>query len=228
MALFGIGNILLKQKRSSLPRPECAPWLGVLLAISAVLVALTGNLLMPPKDNLPSNFLVFLEYFIPTIIFVFIMLNRTQLLKLGLKLVYALFNPFRKFVLKTDKKINQTINSINNQEFVFFTKGDNIATLNSVMLYIQKNEHTKKIKIVHIRAAQEPLLEELAVEIHVLDKEYPDISIQFLEIEGVFSPELIEKLSKKWDIPINFMFIGSPGEHFPYKIEELGGVRLII
>ncbi|CAM1358768.1 Amino acid permease [Tenacibaculum litopenaei] len=228
MALFGIGNILLKQKRSSLPRPESAPWLGVLLAISAVLVALTGNLLMPPKDNLPSNFLVFLEYFIPTIIFVFIMLNRTQLLKLGLKLVYALFNPFRKFVLKTDKKINQTINSINNQEFIFFTKGDNIATLNSVMLYIQKNEHTKKIKIVHIRAAQEPLLEELAVEIHVLDKEYPDISIQFLEIEGVFSPELIEKLSKKWDIPINFMFIGSPGEHFPYKIEELGGVRLII
>lgn len=228
MALFGIGNILLKQKRSSLPRPESAPWLGVLLAISAVLVALAGNLLMPPKDNLPSNFRVFLEYFIPTIIFVFIMLNRTQLLKLGLKLVYALFNPFRKFVLKTDKKINQTINSINNQEFVFFTKGDNIATLNSVMLYIQKNEHTKKIKIVHIRAAQEPLLEELAVEIQVLDKEYPDISIQFLEIEGVFSPELIEKLSKKWDIPINFMFIGSPGEHFPYKIEELGGVRLII
>jgi hypothetical protein len=43
-----------------------------------------------------------------------------------------------------------------------------------------------------------------------------------------FSPELIRELSKEWNIPINFMFIGSPGDHFPYKIEELGGARLII
>ncbi|VAW25607.1 hypothetical protein MNBD_BACTEROID04-86, partial [hydrothermal vent metagenome] len=41
-------------------------------------------------------------------------------------------------------------------------------------------------------------------------------------------PELIKELSKKWNIPINFMFIGSPSDKFPYKIEELGGVRLII
>lgn len=29
-------------------------------------------------------------------------------------------------------------------------------------------------------------------------------------------------------LSINFMFIGSPGEDFSYRIEELGGVRLII
>ena len=52
--------------------------------------------------------------------------------------------------------------------------------------------------------------------------------IEFVEIEGTFAPELIENLSKEWNIPVNFMFIGSPGDHFPFRVEELGGVRLII
>ncbi|WP_178990189.1 hypothetical protein [Winogradskyella schleiferi] len=47
-------------------------------------------------------------------------------------------------------------------------------------------------------------------------------------MEDDFGPEFIHKLSKQWDIPVNFMFIGSPGDHFPYRVEELGGVRLII
>jgi len=43
----------------------------------------------------------------------------------------------------------------------------------------------------------------------------PDINIEFVEMEGKFGPELIEALSKKWRIPKNFMFIGSPGDKFP-------------
>ena len=45
---------------------------------------------------------------------------------------------------------------------------------------------------------------------------------------GSFGPELIERLSKEWSIPKNFMFISSPGEKFSYRVEELGGVRLIL
>jgi hypothetical protein len=47
-------------------------------------------------------------------------------------------------------------------------------------------------------------------------------------MEGIFNPDTIEQLSKKWKIPKNFMFISSPGEKFSYKVEELGGVRLIL
>ncbi|TFG97393.1 MAG: APC family permease, partial [Calditrichales bacterium] len=57
---------------------------------------------------------------------------------------------------------------------------------------------------------------------------YPDIKIDFVKMHGEFGPELIAKLSKEWKIPNNFMFIGSPGDHFPYKVADLGGVRLII
>ncbi|QMW07214.1 hypothetical protein [Spirosoma foliorum] len=39
---------------------------------------------------------------------------------------------------------------------------------------------------------------------------------------------LIQELFTKWQIPTNFMFIGSPGQRFQYRVEELGGVRLII
>jgi len=228
MALFGIGNILLKVKRNQLPRPEKATWFSVLIAIVAVAIALVGNILMTPKEGLPSNLSVFLEYFIPSIIFIIIMLNRTILLKFLLTVIHSIFDPVRNFVLKTDKKILDVISQINNQEFVFFTKGDNIATLNKVMLYVTKNEHTKKIKIVLALDKDDVVPENLSQEIDFLDREYPEIKIEFIIEKGKFTPELIKKLSEKWNIPINFMFIGSPSDKFQYKIEELGGVRLII
>ncbi|MFK5959447.1 MAG: APC family permease [Lutibacter sp.] len=228
MILFGVGNILLKVKRSKLPRPEKASWISVLFAILAVGIALLGNLTMIPKDGLPSNLTIFLDYFVPTIIFIIIMLNRTVLLTFLLNLIHTIFDPVRNVVLKTDKQILSIINKINSQEFVFFTKGDKIATLNKVMLYILKNEHTKKIKIVLALEKGQSEPPNLSQEIDFLDREYPEIAIEFLTVQGKFSPKLIRELSKKWDIPINFMFIGSPSDKFPYKIEELGGVRLII
>ena len=53
MALFGIGNILLKVKRAALPRPEKASWLSVFVAIIAVSIALIGNIyfLTPPGQS---------------------------------------------------------------------------------------------------------------------------------------------------------------------------------
>ena len=145
------------------------------------------------------------------------MLNRIVILRTILKIIK-----------KVDNYVISTINSIISQEFVFFTKGDNLANLNKVMLYIRDNEHTRKIKIVHALNPGEKPAANLKRDIEFLDKEYPDIDIEFVEIESKFGPKLIKDLSKKWGIPVNFMFIGSPGDHFPYKIEELGGVRLIM
>ncbi len=228
MALFGIGNILLKVKREQLPRPEKATWPAVFIAIAAVLIALAGNVLMEPKEGNPSNLVVFLDYFVPFIIFIIFMLNRTLVLRLLLKFIHYIFDPLRKFVFNIDKKIIKQINEINEQEFVFFTKGDHIATLNRVMLYIKENEHTRKIKIVHVVREGQKVPENLPMEVNFLDKEYPEIAVEFVIEKGEFTPKLIQELSKKWDIPINFMFIGSPSDSFNYKVEELGGVRLII
>jgi len=217
MALFGIGNILLKVKREKLPRPERATWIAVFVAITAVVFALTGNLVMQPRDGMPSNIAIFLPYFLVAMGFIFIMLNRIIILKTILKIV-KYFNG----------KIISTINDIVKQEFVFFTKGDHLSNLNRVMLYIKRNEHTRKIKIVTVLNKNEEVSDKLKNDIAFLDREYPEIDIDFVVIHDVFGPKLINKLSKEWNIPVNFMFIGSPGDKFPYRVEQLGGVRLII
>jgi len=229
MLLFVIGNILLKVKRKHLPRPERAPWFGILIAFSAVLTALIGNLVMEPENpDDPANWLIFTMYFIPVLIFVMVMLNRTLLLKLLLNIVQYIFEPIRKFFLRLHKGIDRLIDEINSQEFVFFTKGKSIANMNKAMLYIRDNEHTKKVKIVKVLKPGEKPSEELIRNIKILDEEYPEIDIEFVPVEGEFGPKLIKELSEKWKIPINFMFIGSPDEKFPYRLEELGGVRLIM
>ena len=229
MGLFGIGNILLKVKRQKLPRPERATWIAVFLAVGAVLIALAGNIIKEPLPGEHSNFTIFAEYFIPAILFVGIMLNRIALLEILLKFIEYLFAPVLRFVSRTNRDILLTIEKIQSQEFVFFTRGDNIANLNKVLLYIQGNEHTKKIKIVTVSPERDmELIGRLKKDIEFLDREYPEITIEFVEIEGTFAPELIQNLSKEWNVPVNFMFIGSPGDHFPFRVEELGGVRLII
>ena len=103
-----------------------------------------------------------------------------------------------------------------------------MATLNKVMLYIKNNEPTRILKIVAIIDEEHIIPSNLKRDIEVLNRAYPDIHIQFIEEKGVFGPEIIKELSIRWNIPINFMFIGSPGDKFPYKIQELGDVRLII
>ncbi|HRP68863.1 MAG TPA: hypothetical protein PLY93_04970, partial [Turneriella sp.] len=99
---------------------------------------------------------------------------------------------------------------------------------NKVMLYISQNEHTRKLRIVNVYSGRRKYSEQLLRDIEVLDREYPQIHIEFIARRGEFGPEFIQKLSDEWKIPVNFMFIGSLGDRFPYRVEELGGVRLII
>lgn len=229
MGLFGVGNILLKVKREKLPRPERASWVAVMIGIVAVILALWGNVVKVPAPGEPSNTLIFMEYFIPAMIFVAVMLNRIALLDILIRFIEYLFVPVLKLVTRANEGIRTAIDRIEGQEFVFFTRGDNLANLNKVLIYIQQNEHTRKIKIVNVNRNGDPeIAEKLALDIEFLDREYPDIGIEFVKIKGEFGPELIQKLSKQWKIPVNFMFIGSPGDRFPYRIEVLGGVRLII
>jgi len=70
--------------------------------------------------------------------------------------------------------------------------------------------------------------EKIKDDIDFLNEVYPDIEMEFVIIEDNFGPALIDKLSKEWNIPKNFMFIGSPAGRMMYGLAELGGVRLIV
>jgi amino acid transporter len=232
MLLFGFGNIMLKIRRAKLPRTESAKWLSVLAAITAIIIALAGNITMKTTEGTQPNFRLFLTYFIPASLIIAFLLRRVVILTAALRVVMHIFNYTHGWFLKLGRRLNSLIITINAQQFVYFTKRYNIAVLNNVLLYIKNNENTRNLKIVHVN---DPSMDEnyentkrfLEV-VAIINEEYPEIEVSGHIIEGSFGPALIEDLSKKWNIPINFMFIASPGDRFPYRVEQLGGVRLII
>ena len=223
MALFGVGNVLLKVKRAGLPRPERAAWPAVILAIALTVLGLAGNVLMNPE-----YVWVLVEYLVPTLLVVAIMLGRIGLLKACLFVVQAVSERIRRVTGGVSESLQERIRAINSQQFVFFSRGDNIHNLNRVVLYVLKNEHTSRIKVATVVGDGDDAPPRLERDIGFLNEAYPEIDIELVVITGRFGPELIQRLSKEWQVPTNFMFIGSPGDHFVYGLAELGGVRLII
>jgi hypothetical protein len=86
---------------------------------------------------------------------------------------------------------------LHQQEFVFFTKGDNVSNLNKVMAYVVENESTNRLRIVTLLRPGETFSSELLTDIQVLDRAYEQIVVDFVSLEGQFGPELIERLSKE-------------------------------
>jgi hypothetical protein len=245
MALFAIGNLLLKIERANLPRPTRASYLTVLVALLAVVVAFLGNARLNQ-----AYLIVFLEYLIPTVLVVSVMLGRVKLLELVVFFVDEMRKHVRRDKLQAeaedqteeaqklrktsvrvdlvDRRLHRLLNAIRAQQLVYFTRGDNVQNLNRVMLYIKENEHTNRVKFVHLydtEAGVPPMLDE---HLKFLDELYPEIDIEFVALEGEFTPDLIGSLSKKWAIPTNLMFMGSPGENLKHTIADLAGMRLII
>lgn len=223
MALFGMGNLLLKIKRSGLRRPVSASWIGVLFAIISVFAALVGNVFINP-----IYIGIFFEYFLPTVFVVLIMLNRVVLLTTCLFLIQAVSRKLTWVAEIISRMLQKKIEDINSQQIVFFTRGGDLSNLNLALIYVKNNEHTNRVKIVTVVRKGSDVPIRLADDIHFLDRAYPEIDIDFIIRRGEFGPELIQELSQEWNIPTNFMFIGSPKNEFPYNLAELGGVRLII
>lgn len=245
MALFTIGNLLLKLKRRNLPRPVRASWWAVMAAMVAVGAALWGNARLNQ-----SYLIVFLEYLIPTILIVTIMLTRVQILRL----IVLMIDEWRTFVRKErrdalnehhpksaarwssisrwtnriEDTLRRMVDDIREQQFVYFTRGDHVENLNKVMLYIAQNEHTHRVKIVHLYESPEDIPPRLEHDVRFLDKVYPEIDMELVTIQGEFSPDTIDSLSKKWKIPKNLMFIATPNGKLDYDLGNLGGVRLIV
>jgi hypothetical protein len=214
MALFAIGNILLKIKRKRLPRDVKASWGAVILGLAAVLVGLVANAMI----DFPNRITVFVSYFAVTLAVVTVTFLRARLLRALL----AALAPFSHWLLAK-------LEEIKNQRVVFFTKGDNLANLNRAALYVLQNEQTKRLKVVHVYQDESEIDRgHLAEQLRTLDEVYPELRIDLVLVQGKFGPELIENLSKRLGVPKNYMFLGTPGDRFPHNIAELGGVRLII
>jgi amino acid transporter len=222
MSLFGVGNMLLKVKRGRLPRDTRAGWPTVTLAVAAVLVGLIGNLMMDPE-----NIRVFFIYFGAASAVIGVMFLRMQLMRLALFMSRAVVERVTRVNEWVNSRIRRKIEEINRLGVVYFTKGDDPAELNRAALYVLENEQTNHMTVVHVYEGEEAPAR-IAEHLTTIDHLYPQLRVDFLAVRGKFTPGLIEALSERLRVPKNYMFIGTPGNRFPHRIQELGGVRLIL
>jgi amino acid transporter len=223
MALYAVGNMLLKVSRGRLPRTVRASWPTVIVALAAVLLGLLGNVLLDP-----TYVRVFSLYLAGAVALVGTMFLRVQILKAVLVISRAVVEKVKTLNDALRGAVLGKIEDINSRRVVYFTKNADPAELNRAALYVLENEPTNHMQVVHVYEDEKQIPAGLARQLRAIDHLYPHLRIDFLAVKGAFGPELIELLSRRLGVPKNYMFIGTPGNRFPHRIEQLGGVRLIL
>lgn len=221
MILFAIGNLLLKNSRSRLRRNEKAKIPFVVIALLSVTAAFFANATILNIET--------------TAVFIAviggataIMFSRVLLLRFGLFVLSNTVKHFEGLSRRLMPLLHRQIEKVNSQAMVYFTRGDDIRTLNDAALYVLKNEQTNNLVVVHVHAGEEEPPAALAADLRTIDKLYPQLRVDFLMVKGTFGPQLVEKLSRRLEIPKNYMFIGTPGEGFTHALADFGGVRIIL
>lgn len=121
--------------------------------------------------------------------------------------------------------LSSMLKEVQDVPFVFFCKHDDVHLLNKAMLYIQQNEQTNKIIVVH--CANETDTQDLTEHVKLMDLLYPKVKISLLIINSSFQLSTVEWVSQSLGVPINAMFIAAPDETFPMKVSQLRGMRII-
>lgn len=69
---------------------------------------------------------------------------------------------------------------------------------------------------------------ELTEQLATIDRIYPRTANRSFAGTSSFGPEMIERLAQRLRVPKNLMFIGTPGDRFPHRIDSHAGVRAIL
>ncbi|KAG7399378.1 hypothetical protein PHYBOEH_009043 [Phytophthora boehmeriae] len=240
MALFACACMLLKGKRSEIPRDIQAPWAAVVIGFLLIVVAIFANLLGDPKV-----LMYFALYFIVVMLAMFIMFERVTILRYTLvllkKMAPSRYGKAATIELTTGssevehtgarggRTIARTIVSIRNAPIVFFCKVPDLTIINKAIIYVRRNEQTHTLRIVHVFSDEEAdasvltTFREMAA---LFDSMYPKIRVDFVSVQGEFSPALIEWLSRSMKVPRNMMFITQPDFLSAERVSH-AGVRVI-
>jgi len=157
-----------------------------------------------------------------------VMFLRLEILKIGLYVSRAVVEKLGTASGWVHAAILREIERVNETGMVYFTKGDNLVTLNQAALYVLDNEQTSRLMVVHVYEAEDEIPPHLAAHLKLVDRLYPQLRVDFVAAKGIFGPDVVEALSRRLRVPKNHMFIGTPGDRFPHRIEDLGGVRVVL
>jgi amino acid transporter len=177
MALFAVGNMILKYKRGTLRRAIYTPWPHVVAGFSLVFIGLIGEIII--------NFTYiryFLLYFGVTFFIVMLMFSRNRVLKL---LIYFGGPKCWKDMLSRHYK------KIEDRPMLFFTRTDDPTVLNKAILYVRQNELTNSLKICHVYENERDIPPNLEGHVKFLDRQYPKLCIDLVSYSFFFFNDFI-------------------------------------
>jgi hypothetical protein len=220
MTLFAIGNLVLRVTRPDLKRTYQGPILYVILAMTATLLGIIGNMLIDPR-----NVMYFAFYFFPAVVVVLLMIYRDFVLESILKItqkikpLYQLVYPWFVHVIKP--------------KIILFAHSPD--KLYQALEYIRKNETSRNIVIVHCLEKGDHdhpknYEDTFADFLRVFEeaKIFPNFKMEYLvETDTPFGPEVIRKYANRFRVSLNNVFVGSIHESHDFSFDEMGGVRII-
>lgn len=250
MLAFGVGTIMLKFKRPSLPREFTVSYARATLGVICVFAVFLGNLV--GKSEFVSYFSFYLVGVGSVMV---IMFQRARLLKLAYLTLHGAF-PRRDF-----GGLKRAIRRLRAGPMLFFAKHPDLYVLNKAVLYVRDNEQTENLIVVHVAGAPEaatpvdaaqkpwrrrlasqgggdveanggqrgraPRAQTMADAVETLDLMYPKLRVSLLTVRGTFGPALVEWLATKTGVPKNDMMIACPDAIMPDKLYTFGGLRII-
>lgn len=232
MALFPLSLLLLRFNRGRLRRSSITRLSTILFALLIVSpVILAGNIAINPKTA---------GYFAIYVLGVLSALIATQNKVSILRYIYWVYDqwhslrsggPAEAAVVphhRTGLGLVKLMTRVKRQVVCICVKGDEINLLFHMILYVQKNEETSHLKIIHFYEEEKGgIPSELESNAKILDEAFPEITIDLLLVEGVFDPHSVHALAHHLDIPTSIMFMSCPGSEFPHSVADLG-TRVII
>ena len=165
-----------------------------------------------------------MQYFVPTVLLVVLMYLRIPILKTVLQMLNDLMT---RILLWRTTVIDQ-ITSITEQKVILFARGGKLSRLNTAFDYIVHNESSRSVVIFHLFNHPEQNEEhQILKSLESLNEIYPMLKTDLVVRKGRFGSEIIEAVSKEFNVPVNNIFIGAPEEKHTFSIQDLGGVRVI-
>ena len=237
MALFSVACMLLKYKRSYLPREVTASWAACMGGLALVLIALVGVII-----NNTSVLSVWLLYIVIVAGCFSVMFLRGRVLRLLYHSLRATCRRMQKVCAAVGLRdagerwfaegpalnaILRLYHALASQSVVFFEASGELESMNKAVLYCRANEETQHIRVVHIYNTQEDIPPRILRNVSVLDEEYPRMKVDLVLVQGAFSPEMVDYLAGQLGVRRNLMFMSCPKRDFKHKVETLGGVRII-
>ena len=191
----------------------------IIVAITATSLGMLGNIYIDYK-----NLLYFLDYFIPTVLVVVFVYLRIPILKAVLQVL----NKLMTRILLWRTTVIDRITEIIEQKVILFTRGGNLARLNTAFNYIVKNESSRSVVVLHLYNRPEHNEEQqINDSLKTLNEIYSALKITLVVRKGKFDSEIVDAVSKEFGVPANNIFIGAPEEKHTFAIQDLGGVRVI-